>query len=149
MITPNSSFLGIKVIDFDDNTQVDSGGGTDTKTLQPPAGQCYKICALSMLMPDPNGSASGTHRIICATTGMYQSKLFCSANTGSSVKWQYAGLGGSSEYPSAQGDQQRAIYNTWATYDNPFTFVYTNDTDTHQTAIRRLQVMVEVHKDCF
>jgi len=150
MISPNSSFLGLKMIDLSDDTTVASGGGSDTQTLQPPQGQIYKIIELSVDIPDPVGSSANYHRLSIGYQNFTDSNdiIFIQGNFGTDIRIYNGGLGGDVVYP-ADDNNQLPLKRTmiYASYTEPLDFVYTNNTDVNQTGTRKIEIMTAVYKD--
>jgi len=150
-----SDFLGLKLIDLSDDTQVNSGGGQDNQFLQPNAGFIYQIISIRYYAPDPSGSTSGTHTIDIYhndTSSEFTKDthyLKAIANTGSNIVIDnHALTGDSSETPSG-AEQQFGMINgcIWVDNANKLTLSYSNGTDANQTATRALNVWVKVYKE--
>jgi len=144
---PGPSFLGIKVIDLSDDTQVNSGGNTNTQTLQPPTGQIYKVVGISLNTP-AIGGASGTHK----TEFNYDSFIFpegrLQGTDGANYYIAYNVFTANSELPANSSDQLNFINKIlWATNDEPLKITYTNSSDANQTGTRTLVFMVAIYKE--
>lgn len=149
MITKHNRLLGMKLIDLSDNTQVNSGGGTNTQTLQPPQGLMYKVVDMYYSAIDPVGSSANNHRLYVNWSGRSDyGPIFISANTGANIKIQYNGFDGTAEVPANIGDQYK-VMREWlhCTYDLPIEFKYENNTDANQTGTRTLEIIVEVYAE--
>jgi len=144
------SFKGIKEIDLSDNTSVAGGGGTNTQTLQPPEGLCYLITRLWIEIPDPVGSGANDHRLEVYWDASFTTAsrlLYCLSNFGSDISTNAGGLVATTEVPSSQNQQSEiltGIARSWASYDSPIYFLYTNNTDVAQAGTRTIKMIVEV-----
>lgn len=114
--------------------------GTWPFTLQPPKGYVYQVVNISFAIPDPVGSAAGTHELVGTYAGMYDILLLIKANFGGDVKINRFGFGGdNAEAPANIAQQYPMIYEyLYASYDHPLIFTYNNDTDVNQTGTAEL-----------
>lgn len=145
-ITKNNSYK-LKFIDLSDNTQVNSGGGTDSQDLTPKAGKIYQIYNIRYNADAPIGDTSGTHKLeIKYFDGTsYHVIAYLIGNHSTSISISSAGYTGDSvERPSAAADQYKTIWEVLhASNSYPIRFTYTNSTDAHQTGTRDLLIWVK------
>lgn len=144
-------FLGIVAVDLSTDDAVASGGGTDTISLQPPKGLCYKILGVHYYAT-AIGGATGTHLMkmennFGAATDYIEYFQVEGANGGSFAVID-SQLNGSTEIPSS-GTQQTPILlgSMWSTYDNPIDIVYENNSDTNQTGDRNCRIIYAVYRN--
>lgn len=141
----------LELIDLSDDTQVNSGGGTDTEPLQPPVGKIYEVCGLMIDIPDPVGSSANAHTLYVAFGNETDTKAYvvsASSNTGSAIT--HAGRYGfiaTTVAPSAIANQFAEIHGLIATNALPVLFKYTNSTDANQTGTRMIKVLVRVYNE--
>jgi len=154
--TEGNSFLGLKVINLSDNTQVNSGGNTNVQTLQPPEGLIYKVIHLQYSASDPAGSTTGTHSfyVFYDATDItdLDGDIFLirlSGNTGTNILINYDELTGDYETPGSDQESKTFFAGRTLNASNsiPLDFKYYNNTDANQTATRQLNMIVEVYKE--
>lgn len=140
----------LKLIDLSDDTQVNSGGGTNTQTLQPPNGKIYQVIDIYMHIPDPVGSSANAHTMDVSFQNCYlnENLAYISANTGTAMYISNSGFVGTSEQPSNAREQYLfAHHSLFCSYDQPINFLYTNNTDANQTGTRRLEIFVKEYNE--
>jgi len=150
MTVTHNPFFKLKLIDLSDDTQVNSGGGINTQTLQPAAGFCYQIVKIFVDIPDPVGSAANDHRLYVGNTTNLDNNAFFSivSGTGTDITINEYGLGGTTEVPANIAQQQELIYFLlYCNHDNPIEFLYINNTDVNQTGTRTIKVLVKEYKE--
>ena len=147
-VQPITSLDGakLKLIDLSDDTQVNSGGSTNTQILTPPSGFIYEVVSLAMNFPDPVGSTVNNHSINVTLADIsladISQVMYASSNTGSLIYYKISeGLIGTSKKPAFPYNVtflDSIVLNS----DVVLTFVYTNNTDAHQTGTRTIKVVV-------
>jgi hypothetical protein len=153
MTVTHNPFFKLKLIDLSDDTQVNSGGSTNTQTLQPAAGFIYQIVKIWVEIPDAVGSTAGTHNLWVAYDTSFQAQsaiFFMSSNTGNNIQTYANALDGDSEQPTASGQQQDIIsggIEIFCDYTNTIYFKYTNNLDANQTGTRTIKVLVKEYKE--
>jgi len=142
----------IKLIDLSDNTVVTSGGGTNTQTLQPPAGKIYQVIQIEYSVATPPGSSANTHDLVI----QYQSSTVAIATlstafsksiyiSGATTPYEFFA---DSEDPSAASQQFKICSEAiWCSNSLPVDFIYTNDTDANQTGTRTLIIYVKEYNE--
>jgi len=149
MYTPNPYF-SIEVIDLSDDSQVNSGGGTDTQTLQAPAGYIYQVFAIEYNNA-AIGGASGDHKFYIRWTDGTNTKnaaqLVGTDGASMAIDLQY-GFAASSEFPSSISDQLNFICGRlFASNTYYVDFYYINSSDTNKTGTRTLKIWVKKYKE--
>lgn len=139
-------------IDLTDATQVNSGGGSDAKTVTPPVGFIYILKGLIMSIPAPVGDTSGTHQMSMLQTLVTDNRFaFIKGNHSTSITClsDYGFVGDSAEAPGNIAQQLLLLQGGQikANNDTPLTFTYKNDTDAHQTGSRVLEILFEKHPE--
>ena len=144
----------LKLVDLSDDTQVNSGGGTDTQTLQPPTGKIYELVKLVLHIPDPVGSTANSHEIIgyydMGHASVYREGIFrCVATTGNDIETAYNELNADSvEGPSNAREQYKIINGPlYASNTYAIKFKYDNDTDANQTGTRTILCLVKEYDE--
>ena len=146
-------FFKVKIISLTDDTQVNSGGGTDTKYLKPDLGYIYEMVLVNIDIEDAAGSTAGTHQIKiiyeASQTEFTIDNLiaFYRGTTGQDITTAYTRPDGPDyEKPSTYIDS--TLYEKrYATNTNPLSFQYTNSLDAHQTGTRIIEIMVKEYKE--
>ena len=155
MRTESNSFLGLKHINFTDDTQVNTSASSES-LLQPPKGQIYKIVNMEFFSADPVGSTSGSQKMQIKfdddnITALDDEILIAigTGNTGTDLSMTYNEWGASSSIPGS--DNEEKIF--WGTRQLicsnslPLSFWYINTTDANKTGTKYLNLIVEVYKD--
>ena len=149
MITPNSSFLGLKIIDLSSSEEV-AAAGNDLQLLTPPKGQMYKIKDIYYLSADPAGSSSGNQYIDIGLVGFSdRNYIIVISNFGSAIFIKNSGLVGDTEVPSSGTIVNELIRSGQMVCSNsiPMEFYYKNATDVSKTGTRTLEILVEIYKE--
>lgn len=120
--------------------------------LKPDIGFLYEVISIFALIPDPVGSAAGTHTLEFSATGRTSNDdqfLKVTSNTGTAILIRDSnGLVGTSEVPSGQSSQDDIIHHTmWASNDWPILIEYKNSTDVDQSGTRQLFVLVKIWRE--
>lgn len=142
-----SAGFTLKYIDLSDATQVNSGGGTDTKSLQPPVGKIWEVIGLNLNMPDAVGSTAGTHSLLINMANDTDSKAIiasCVSNTGVTITYagRY-GFTGTTVAPTALDNLRWNFKTHNASNEYPMLFKYINSLDAHQTGTRTIKILVK------
>ena len=135
-----------KLVDLTDNTQVNSGGATNTQALRPADGKIYEVVHMYVYIPDAVGSTAGTHKIECAYNDESDASgnFLIQGNTGTAyIGITCAGFVGDAEQPAGLPTQFDRIKSLTASYDYYINFKYTNSLDANQTGTRRIEIWVK------
>jgi len=151
MITPNSSFLGIKFVNLTKTGNV-AASENETQLLQPPKGQIYKLKSLFFSILDPAGSSSGDHRFEVQLENSITTRNYIYLNSafGNYIEISSNGFyGTASEWPAATTDQLNLMRggSIMASNAEPLEIKYSNNTDVVQSAERKLECFVEIYKE--
>jgi hypothetical protein len=142
----------IEMVDLTDDTQVNSGGGTDTQSLQPDAGYVYEVVDIYAYIPDPVGSTANSHKLAISMQNCTTAENIATiiSATGNYIAISCSGfVGSTSEQPSNHREQflikQGGLL--FASNSQPLDFKYTNSTDANQTGTRRIEVWVKKYRE--
>jgi hypothetical protein len=126
-----------------------ASGGNEIMLLQPSKGYIYDVIEIGCYIPDPSGSASGTHYLtIIRANSSYGKIMQTIADFGNAVKIDNYGLASNkSNYPSATRDYCLIIINMEASNAEPIRFRYYNSTDVSQTGNKILEIWVRKHRE--
>jgi len=144
----NIEFLGIKYIE-DNQTATLNAAGTEQIQLQPPKGYVYKLIDLYFTAPAMAGS-DGNHKVYLYNNSIGFSPFYgFMVGTSSITLYQTSWLTAmGTEHPANSIDQISYLNNNiWASYENPYTFDYRNETDANQTGTRKYNFLVQVFKE--
>jgi len=135
-------------VDLSDDTTVAHAPTTVETLLQPPEGYAYQLIMWNIRMPDPAGSAAGTHTLRCHQQGLsyIDNRLWQAvSNTGTDiVVGRYFQIIATTDSPSQSSDQSDMMRGgCWATHAMPIIFEYTNGTDVDQSGTRKIQLLVK------
>lgn len=144
----------LKLIDLSDNTTVAHAPTSNTQTLQPASGKIYEIIKIFIYIPDPAGSAAGTHELIMHHTtdgsSVYGTFLL-RATTGNSLGTYYSAFTADSAEAPGEAITQGQILNGFGdilcSYTYPIYFKYTNSTDVDQSGTRVIKVLVKEYNE--
>jgi len=140
----------VKIIDLSDNTQVNSGGGTNTQTLKPAAGKIYEVFMIGATWP-AIGGASGNHSVVTRLTdGTDTVNMLSITGTDGAVMsiTGYYGCAGSSVLPNSIAYTLPMIRSLVVSNTKYIEFYYANNSDTNQTGTRELNVWVKEFNEC-
>ncbi len=140
------------MLDLSKDNTVIAATGTDTTIIQPSKGFVYELINISVDIPDPVGSTSGTHNLNITPTNFTDSNtayIRITSNTGSTIRINRTGFTGTAEYPSDATDQYRLMYDgkITASYDEPVDIIYNNVTDAAQSGTRLIEILVKVYRE--
>lgn len=136
----------LKTIDLTDDTQVNSGGSTNTQTLKPSAGKIYQVIHIRLNTP-AIGGASGDHKTAFQYTDgtTYMDLAYLKGTDGAT--YEIDGRNGfiaSTELPSNAQQQYEFMHNSIIVSNSHYVEIkYTNDSDTNQTGTRTLVFWVK------
>jgi len=140
-------------IDLSDDTQVNSGGASNTQTLQPDAGYVYEIINMNISIPDAVGSTAGTHVLQIYWKAAYETGdliAVMSATTGNAISAGYGGTitGDNYEDPGNAREQFLMLRNTTICSNTyPISFTYTNNLDANQTGTRTIKILAKQRRE--
>ena len=139
----------LEILDIDDDTTVTHAPTSITNALTPPPGFVYEILSLSVSIPDPAGSAAGTHSLLIQPAGAASNqRIFkIDANTGSTIVCKYNQWTATTVNPGAAAQQFTQLSACIASFDVPLNFVYTNSTDVDQAGTRAIQMLVKKYRE--
>ena len=138
----------LEIIDISDDTQVNAAADI-TNQLKPPVGFIYEIVQVYISIPDPVGSAAGTHTLACTSFGMGGPAFTGTATTGNVIRYRWWALAAdSSEAPSGATQQADILMsNIYASNSIPLDLKYTNSTDVNQTGTRTMEFLVKKYRE--
>lgn len=144
----NGAAFKLKLIDLSDDTSVTSAGGTNTQTLQPPQGKIYHVIYWIYLANSPGGTANGTHQFAAYPQNIDDTinNIYIKSEHDSYLRINNNGFnmtGNTVAYPTSVNGGLTLQNNIWASYDQPWDFLYQNDTDVNQTGTRTLKFLVQ------
>jgi hypothetical protein len=139
----NGKPFKLKFIDLSNDTQVNSGGGTNTQTLQPPTGKIYQIAHIDGSWP-AIGGATGNHQLIGnLTDGTINTKIMQLIGTDGalfSITESY-GFAANTELPGNITEQYKLMHESIFLSNTYYLdLIYTNSSDTNQTGTRAIYI---------
>lgn len=140
------------VISLTTDATVTHAPTTVVSTLQPPKGFVWEVISVYSQIPDPVGSAAGTHVLeiypLNRENALDEFSTITS-NTGSNISIRNSiGIQADTETPSNIAQQYEMLHNIMvASYDEPLAFSYTNSTDVDQSGTRYLVITVKEYRE--
>jgi len=137
----------LRRVNYDQASPNVAAGGTKLVTIQPPAGEMWRVSVFSFLVPAIT-DATGD-QIVCVSEGLDDEKygkLYMSGTNGSILQFKFNHIRAASgtKIPSPEQMQMDAVTSLVATNDQPIYWKYINGTDKTQNGTFEIDLLVEV-----
>lgn len=150
LLATNSSFLGLKYLDYS-TTDTVNAGEHEYLTIQPPKGQVWKLNYVILQAPDPVGSSSGTqsYELDYTPNGTTEISIAdVTGNTGTSFIYiSRLFFFGDTENPPLTDNQNRILQSIKISNSIYLKIDYFNNTDVNQTGSRLAYFIFDVYKE--